>query len=87
MDTAQLRYMHLTGIKPATNTVHAGLYITKHFGQPTRVYPLDKQQQISINIAHNKHPIHNYKRKNNLYIMLINDDDVDNSFLMMIGIP
>jgi hypothetical protein len=32
IDTTKLRYMHLTGIKSATDMAHAGLYITKHFG-------------------------------------------------------
>jgi hypothetical protein len=41
----------------------------------------------SASIAYNKHPIHNYKCENNLYITLINDDDANNNFLMMIGVP
>jgi hypothetical protein len=79
--------MHLTGIKPATDTEHASHCITEYFGRPTRDDPLDERQHISIYIAYNKHPIHNYKCENNLYILLINNDDADNSFLMMIGVP
>ena len=82
--------MHLAGIKLATDTEHAGHYITEYFGRPIRGDPLDEQQHISIYIAYNKHPIHNYKCENNLKISLINDynaDDIDYNLLMMIGAP
>jgi hypothetical protein len=42
--TAQLRYMHLTGITSATNMEHTGYYITDYSNRPTRGNPLDEQQ-------------------------------------------
>jgi hypothetical protein len=88
IDTIQPRYIHLTGIKSATTTKHADHYITEYFGQPTRGDPLDNRQQISIYITFNKHPIHNYKRENKLWISTVNDydaNDVDYNILMMLG--
>jgi hypothetical protein len=87
--TAQLRYMHLTGITPATDTEHTGYYITDYSNRPTHDNPLDEQQQICIYTAYNKPPIpSNYEH--NLYITLINNHDADNidySLHPMIVVP
>jgi hypothetical protein len=40
---AQLWYIHLTGITPATDTEHTGYYITDYSNRPTRGNPLDEQ--------------------------------------------
>jgi hypothetical protein len=42
INIAQLRYMHLTGIKSATNTEHVGHRITEYLDRPTRGDQLDK---------------------------------------------
>jgi hypothetical protein len=45
--------MHLTGIKPTTDTAHASHCITEYFSSTKRDDPLHKQQQISTYIAYN----------------------------------
>jgi hypothetical protein len=86
---AQLRYMHLTGIMPATDTEHTGYYITDYSNRPTHDNSLDEQQQIYIYTAYNKPPIpSNYEH--NLYITLINNhnaDNIDYSLHPMIIVP
>jgi hypothetical protein len=84
--TAQLQYMHLTAITPATDTEHIDYYITDYSNRPTHGNPLDEQQQIYIYTAYNKPPIHN-NYEHNLYITLINNHSTDNinySLLLMI---
>jgi hypothetical protein len=53
---AQLRYMHLTGITPATDMKHVSYYITDYSNRPTRGNPLDEQQHICVYTAYNKPP-------------------------------